>query len=435
MKKICLVLSALCFAISGKSQITVTGYQSGFGVDVSNGIAGISTVTYNNEVANGGPMVNPKSLTNINSELIAIAGMYGGTTTDGGHVLNIKRKSDGSNYQEVLLNFTDIGSCKTTAMIFDNNTSRLYLVGFSGTNGVVLAYKWVVPLKGGNSTFILDNTFDSDGKLVIANSKVTSVCLKSSEIFVTVDKNSGVDVNRYGFTGGLLSTYTIPATGQSYRNALKITEYPGVSNSFVICGNEGNFPALWIVRLDMNNTFSLLASNSLNGIPEGTGSYRDFCFSYNSTTLKYDIVGVGTSTTGLSSYSGNGFYQKFKGISLSTGYVNLISDLSFTNSAGNIGNGVYANVPASNCSMRSIQRLSDGGYLIMGLNNLGNSNTNDDVLVNMAYLSSNGQVLTRVFVTPSWNHGHLGDEMLVENGVIYYASCAGQTILAKLNYF
>ncbi len=190
-----LTFSSLIFfflSIHSWSQMTIA-FQPGFGTDLVNGYDGISTITYNNEMPSGGPMLRPKCLANINSELFALSNTYGGTTTSGGYVLSIQKKSDGSIHQEFSLNTSDLGLGGTEGfqpreIVYDVAFSKLYVVGKYGSSGLILAFKAVVSLKTGVLTFSYDNTFDGDGKLLISDCIATGVCVNSGNVFVSIDK-------------------------------------------------------------------------------------------------------------------------------------------------------------------------------------------------------------------------------------------------------
>lgn len=425
----CVFMNAFAF-----SQYTLTE-DAGFGVDYKYGYPGISTVYLNSQVSSGGPMAGPKCLNALDEGYIAITSKVvesGGIST----VFNIKNSNTGANIQNLSLNNADVigagvsGQCNVLDMEYDVSEDKIYLVGNSSVQNKGFIFR--LRRKGTKShEFEFDPAFDSDGKYWLTDgSTVTGVCMNGSEVIICRDLNNVVYIGRYSNSGTLLTDFQVTGA-RSSGNSTKVAKYPAMQNRFFISGNEGThpnpFPALWGIDLNTTtNTFSNSVSNSLNGSPEGSGQFKDFCFINDTQNNRTDIICVGSRSV---SDAGEGIYVRYIGTTASS--VNLNSVSTFKNNTGAIGNGSYSNVVGGGCSFKKIVPYGNNFILI------GTSFTNNvwENRLNVCALSTNGQVLNRIYSANQASFSHYPGDFIIDqlNNKLIYAACALQAIAGKLS--
>lgn len=416
------------------SQYTLTE-DAGFGFDYKHGYPGISTVYLNQQVSDGGPMSTPKCLEAIDEGYIAVTSRVSENGISHS-VFNVKNTSTGVNVQNLSLNNADViaagmlGFSVVFDMQYSASEDKIYLVGRSTVEnkGFVFRLKRK-PIKY-SLQFEFDPTFHTDGKYWFTGGTVTGVCLNGSEVIVCRDLSNNAYISRFNNSGVLLTDFQISGAG-STGNATKVAKYPAMQNRFFVSGNEGGYPALWGVDLNTStNTFFNSVSNSLNGFPEGTGQFKDFCFVNDTQNNRVDIICVGSTEKeeNEAPVAGNGIYIRYIGIT--TSFTNLNSVSTFKNNTGLIGNSNYSNFNGG-CSFKKILPYGTGFILI------GTSFVNGvwDNRLNICALSANGQVLNRIYVANQAVYSHYPDEFVIDylNNKLFYVACAFQGLVGKLS--
>ncbi len=413
------------------SQYTLTE-DPGFGVDYKHGYPGISTVYLSAQTSDGGPMLAPKCLNAIDEGYIAVTSKV---VENGGiySVFNIKNSTTGANVQILSLNNADVigagisGYCLVYDMQYSPSEDKIYLVGKSTIENKGFIFRLKRKVYKNSHEFEFDPTFDTDGKYWLTDgSTVTGVCLNGSEVIICRDLDNAVYINRYSNSGTPLTNFQVTGA-RSSGNSTKVAKYPAMANRFFISGNEGLYPALWGVDLNTTtNTFSNSVSNSLNGSPEGEGQFKDFCFINDTQNNRTDIICVGAKTP---INVGQGIYVRYIGTTASSVNLNFVS--TFTNSTGLIGNGNYSNAANAGCSFVKI--LPHGNnFILIGTSFVNNSWDNR---LNICALSSNGQVLNRIYAASQPVYSHYPDEFIIDplNNKLLYAACAFQALVGKLS--
>lgn len=418
------------------SQYTLTE-DPAFGIDYKHTYPGISTVYLTQQISDGGPMAAPKCLEAIDEGYIAVTSKVVENNTNYS-VFNIKNSSTGANVQNLSLNNADVigpgvlGFCLVFDMQYVGSEDKIYLVGRSIVENKGFVFRLKRKQYKYSHEFEFDPTFDTDGKYWLADgSTVTGVCMNGSEVIVCRDLSNTVHITRFSNSGVLLTDFQVTGA-RSTGNSTKVAKYPAMQNRFFISGNEGTYPALWGVDLNTtNNTFFNSVSNSLNGSPEGTGQFKDFCFAYDAPNDRFDIICVGSTQKEESeaSFGGDGIYIRYIGIT--TSFVNLNSVATFKNNTGLIGNGNYSNVPGGGCSFKKILPYGTG-FILIGTSFINNAWENR---VNVCALNANGQILNRVYAANQTMYSHLPDEFIIDplNNKLLYAACAFQALVGKLS--
>ncbi|MNU43759.1 hypothetical protein D3C71_325500 [compost metagenome] len=417
------------------SQYTLTE-DAGFGVDYKNGYPGISTVYLSQQVSDGGPMAAPKCLEAIDEGYIAVTSKVAenGTTYS---VFNVKSITTGINFQNMSLNNADVigegelGYCMVFDMQYSASEDKIYLVGRSIVENKGFVFRLKRKQIKYSHAFEFDPTFDTDGKYWFTDGTVTGVCLNGSEVIVCRDFSNAVYISRFSNSGALLTDFLV-TSARATGNSTKVAKYPAMQNRFFVSGNEGTYPALWGIDLNTtNNTFSAAVSNSLNGSPEGTGQFKDFCFATDLQNNRVDIICVGSTQTEAyeASSAGSGIYVRYIGVT--TSLVNLNTVATFKNNAGAIGNGNYSNVAGGGCSFKKIIPYGTD-FILIGTSFVNNVWVNR---VNVCALNVNGQVLNRIYVANQTSYSHLPDEFIIDpvNNKLLYAACAFQALVGKLS--
>ena len=413
------------------SQYTLTD-DPGFGVDYKHGYTGISTVYLNQQVSDGGPMSAPKCLNAIDEGYIAVTSKV--AESNGIHsVFNIKNSNTGANVQILSLNNADVigtgnsGYCLVYDMDYNASEDKLYLVGKSNVQNKGFIFRLKRKAGKNSHEFEFDPTFDTDGKYWLTDgSTVTGVCMNGSEVIVCRDLNSTVYISRFSNSGVLLTDFQITGV-RSTGVSTKVAKYPGMSNRFFVSGSEGDYPALWGIDLNTaTNTFYHSVSSSLNGSPEGEGRFKDFCFINDPLNNRTDIICVGSRTPVA---VGEGIYARYIGTTAS--YVNLNLVSTFKNNTGSIGNGNYANIAGGGCSFDKIVPYGNN-FILIGTSFANNAWENR---LNICALSTNGQVLNRIYSANQTVYSHYPGDFIIDpiNNKLLYAACAFQALVGRLS--
>lgn len=126
---------------------------------------------------------------------------------------------------------------------------------------------------------------------------------------------------------------------------------------------------------------------------------------------------------------GEGIYARYIGTTAS--YVNLNLVSTFKNNAGSIGNGNYSNVAGGGCSFDKIVPYGNN-FLLIGTSFANNVWENR---MNICALSTNGQVLNRIYSANQTVYSHYPDDFIIDpmNNKLLYAACAFQALVGRLS--
>lgn len=341
--------------------------------------------------------------------------VYSAGSSSGQFSIVKKNASTGANIivKELNVGFLTTGVSNTDKIVprsitVDPILNRIYVVGHSTSSnkGLILCLK--------TSNLTLDNTFYGNTIYYFeAGSLVTDIIANSnSELLVTRNYTGKILISLHASSGGALLTKTISSTTNNF-SSKRMKKYTGMSNRYFIVGNSVNIstgiscPAVF--GFDHNTTkttqeIKVVCESGLNLGAEGIGIYFDVCFPFNSSTNKYDIVCVGSSSELGTGLNGEGIYIKYFGYTtVQVNPVNLAINSTYKNQSTLPGKGIASN-ESNTTNMTVFSGCEAIGSQVLVCGAFGNSSMSPHDLV-VGLINITGTNYSTIYHAPVGNDG------------------------------